>query len=264
MNETTKTAAPEQPDGAATPAYWAVIPSDVRYAEDLPAGAKLLYAEISSLTNRSGYCFASNAYFQKLYGISEATVQRYLRALREGGFVSITDGDGGARRRKIYAGINPLLSNPRKNEGVDENPSKNEGVTPAKLTPITRNRTGKNKPPIAPQGAGEPKAAPEWKPERFEAFWRYYPAIPDGNGHGRRPAKDRAIRAWDKLRAGDGEIAVMAAALRRLKESRQWKDGVGIPYASTWLNSRAWREEVEDLKPAVPTAPGEEEFEWLL
>ena len=42
----------------------------------------------------------------------------------------------------------------------------------------------------------------------------------------------------------------MGKALTMLKESRQWKEGVGIPYASTWLNSRAWREEIEDLPAA--------------
>ena len=45
------------------PAYWAVLPAGVRYDETLPASAKLLYAEISSLTNQEGYCYASNAYF---------------------------------------------------------------------------------------------------------------------------------------------------------------------------------------------------------
>ena len=52
------------------PSYWAVLPAAVRYDPAITAGAKLLYAEISSLTDRRGYCYASNAYFQELYGIS--------------------------------------------------------------------------------------------------------------------------------------------------------------------------------------------------
>ena len=232
-------------ESGAKPSYWAVLPAAVRYDEKLTAGARLLYAEISSLTDQRGYCYASNAYFMALYGISEPTVQRYLRALKAGGYITIEDGDGGSGRRKIFAGVNPLA-----------NPVKNDGVPPSKMTPNpvkndTRikkeNRREDQDPPKAPQGAGEPKRTPKWKPERFEAFWRYYPAIPDGNGHGRRPAKDRAARAWDKLHADDSEIDLMAAALQRQKQSRQWRDGVGIPYASTWLNSRAWRDEVEDL-----------------
>ena len=99
----------------------------------------------------------------------------------------------------------------------------------------------------------EPKAAPDWKPERFEAFWRYSPAIPDGTGHGRRPKKDRAIAAWDRLRADDATIDRMAIALKHQKESRQWQEGIGIPYASTWLNARSW-EEYEEL-PSNEAAP---------
>ena len=51
------------------PAYWAVLPAGVRYDETLPASAKLLYAEISSLTNQEGYCYASNAYFMALVSV---------------------------------------------------------------------------------------------------------------------------------------------------------------------------------------------------
>lgn len=131
----------------------------------------------------------------------------------------------------------------------------------------TKESSTQNNPPIVPQGgrAAEKKkaSAPHWKPERFEAFWRYYPAIPDGNGRGRRPAKDRAVRAWDKLRPDDATIAAMGAALRRQKESRQWQEGVGIPYASTWLNARTWEEECEDLPAPASAAPSEEAIEWL-
>ena len=246
------------------PSYWAVLPAAVRYDPTITAGARLLYAEISSLTDARGYCWASNSYFQQLYGISEPTVQRYLRALKAGGYIRIQDGDGGQGRRKIYAGVNPLSGNP----------VNFDGVTPSKLTPNpVKNDTRIKKeikkeidPPKAPQGAEASKSTPKWKPERFEAFWRYYPAIPDGNGHGRRPAKDRAARAWDRLRPDDQTLARMGLALRRQKESRQWREGVGIPYASTWLNRRAWEEELEDLEPSsgpAAASASEEALPWI-
>jgi hypothetical protein len=223
-----------------------------------------LYAEISSLTDQLGYCFASNDYFQTLYGLSDRTIQRHLKALEAGGYIRIEDGEGGAGRRKIFAGANPLTLNPDKNVGVTPtkmslNPDKNVGH-------IKKEIKKEDQPPKAPQGAALSRGtAPAWKPERFEAFWRFYPAIPDGNGHGRRPAKDRAARAWDKLHADDSTIAAMGAALRRQKASRQWQDGVGIPYASTWLNRRAWEEEIEQLAPQLPAQEpgGEEAVEWI-
>ena len=226
---------------AAKPSYWAVLPAAIRYDPEIPASAKLLYAEISSLTESRGFCYASNDYFVRLYGMAERTLQRHLKALEDAGYIRILDGNGGKARRRIFAGVNPLAGNPDKNDGVT--PTKMSGPPDKNVTQNEKEIRKENDPPKAPQGASVPK----WKPERFEAFWRYYPAIPDGNGHGRRPAKDRAARAWDRLRPDDQTLALMGQALRRQKESRQWREGVGIPYASTWLNRRAWEEELEDL-----------------
>lgn len=254
MEETTKGSAEERSS------YFAVLLGPVLFDPDLPDFTKLLYAVITSLTDQTGFCWASNAYFSRKFSKAPRTIQRSLKELQDGGFIRIIDGDGGPGRRKIYAGFGPIPGDH----------DKNVTVTVTKMSPdhdknVTQNKKEnkkENDPPKAPQGAGEPKSTPKWKPERFEAFWRYYPAIPDGNGHGRRPAKDRAARAWDKLHADDSEIDLMAAALQRQKASRQWRDGVGIPYASTWLNSRAWLDEVEDLDDAAQD--GQRELEaWI-
>ena len=247
----------------AKPSYWAVLPAAVRYDPKLPANAKLLYAEISSLTDQKGYCYASNAYFIRLFELCERTIIRLLRALEAAGYITIEDDQGGRTVRKIYAGVNPAAAYPDKN--VTPTPTKMAPPGDKIVTHTKKENSTEDHPPKAPQGAARSRgSAPTWKPERFEAFWRYYPAIPDGNGRGRRPAKDRAARAWDKLHADDSLIAVMGAALRRQKQSRQWQEGVGIPYASTWLNRRAWEEETEDLQPQhAADPPGEEAVEWI-
>lgn len=70
------------------PNYYAIIPAEVRYS-DLKPNAKLLYGEITCLTNTRGYCFASNNYFAKLYGVSKNTVSTWVSQLREAGFITI-------------------------------------------------------------------------------------------------------------------------------------------------------------------------------
>ena len=120
------------------PSYWAVLPAAVRYDPKIPASAKLLYAEISSLTGSRGFCYASNAYFAGLYGITERTLQRHLKALESGGYIRIQDGAGGSETRKIYAGVNPLAENPVKNEGVP--PTKLSGVCSAYSTCSNKKR----------------------------------------------------------------------------------------------------------------------------
>ena len=48
------------------PSYWAVLPSPIRYNPKLSSSAKVLYAELSSLTQSYGYCWADNDYFCRL------------------------------------------------------------------------------------------------------------------------------------------------------------------------------------------------------
>lgn len=47
--------------------YYAVIPSTILFNENLKANEKLLYAVITILSNKEGYCFASNAYLANLF-----------------------------------------------------------------------------------------------------------------------------------------------------------------------------------------------------
>lgn len=70
------------------PAYYAVIPARVRYA-DITANAKLLYGEVTALSNEKGYCWASNAHFAKLYKVSEKQVSLWFKQLADKKFVEI-------------------------------------------------------------------------------------------------------------------------------------------------------------------------------
>ena len=239
-------------DALRKPGYWAVLPASVRYCEGLSATAKIVYAELSALTQMDGVANQDNAWFCRVLGISERTLQGHLRALEQKGFITILDGDGGQGRRRIYAGINPLAANPAKNCGVPANPAENCGVTPQKTAGINiDNQDLSSKPPIAPQGAGkgfEPKKAPDWKPERFAKFWAYYPL---------HKSKQRAIRAWDKLKPSDELLAVIGRALaRQIAESKQKAERERRPWewklhASTFLNDARWTDEDES-----PTGSG--------
>ena len=83
------------------PNYYAIIPSEVRYA-DITPNAKLLYAEISALTNMNGKCSASTNYFAKLYKVSKTSIQNWLKCLEDNKFIT---------RKNIYKeGSKEILS----------------------------------------------------------------------------------------------------------------------------------------------------------
>ena len=69
------------------PNYFAVIPAEVRYDDTLKDKAKLLYGEISSLSNQYGYCYATNKYFADLYKVDISTISRLLKNLIERGYI---------------------------------------------------------------------------------------------------------------------------------------------------------------------------------
>lgn len=91
------------------PSYYAVITADVRYDQRLSANAKLLYGEITSLTNKEGYCWASNAYFAELYGLTERTISRLISSLKNCGYINYeVEQDN---YRKIYLSQPPRVDN---------------------------------------------------------------------------------------------------------------------------------------------------------
>jgi len=243
----------------AKPSYWAVLPAAVRYDPELPPMARLIYAEISSLTESRGYCYASNDYFRQLYRMSERTLQRHLKALEDRGYIRIQDGSGGRARRKIYAGVNPLAAYPDKNDGVT--PTKMTGPPVKNVTQNKKENRKEEQPPKAPQGAG----AEIWDKPAWDRFWAIYP---------RKVDKAKAIRAWNKLKADRKLMQIMSAALKAQRASEEWRrdNGRAIPYPSTWLNNRRWEDELDStplsgaarqLSPEGRAKGAEEAIEWV-
>ena len=260
------------------PAFWAVIPASVLFSEQLRPNAKLLYGVVTLLQESSGYCYASNRYLGNLFGLQPETITGLLNNLVDAGLIAtdvIRDPETNeVQERRIWtvAQIPSIIPPSPKNIG-EGSPKKIREASPKNLGDHPRKKSGENNtsinntsniiPPIVPRDPGDGCAGecppdpeqmptekprgglPKWKPERFAAFWAYYP---------RGENKQRAVKAWDKLKPDDALIATMGRALAKQKASPDWQRGIGIPHASTWLNGRRWEDEQRGL-PQPPQKP---------
>ena len=114
-----------------TPSYMAYLPAKVRYDPELRPNAKLLYAEITALADAKGYCWASNAYFSKLFDMVPKSISRLISLLGEKGYIRIEvvrDASTNAvvkRRLWVDTPIHPKEDTPPHPEGTPMGPASN-------------------------------------------------------------------------------------------------------------------------------------------
>lgn len=96
--------------------------ADVRYDSRLSSTAKVLMVEISALTNKEGYAWATNQYFADTFGISKSQVTRIIRQLAECGYINVYLNPGGDRYITITRNDRPVPSGFKKDYTKKENP----------------------------------------------------------------------------------------------------------------------------------------------
>lgn len=203
------------------PSYYAILPANVRYNKALPPMARILYAEITALSNRDGFCSAPNRYFARLYEVDESTVTKWLGALRDQSHITVLITRNEAKQiigRQIFPTEtlpakmrvpSPQKDQdpPRKNAGTP--PRKNAAVNNTSINTTSNNREGaleKFTPPDSeeikslfaqklstlPNVAG-PEFWADWEARKFEEYyaqtnWKV----------GRAKMKDwrRAVSGW--------------------------------------------------------------------
>lgn len=193
--------------------YFAIIPADVRYDDDLIPNAKLLYGEITALCRKEGYCWATNKHFADLYGTSEKTITRWISNLEEKGYIgtavqTFRYEDGTVKKvRYIYLDKN-RANHPDKS--VLDHTDKNVQDQPDKNVPY-KSKVINNKVSNKKEGASRftPPTIEEVKGYCIqrdntidpEAFIDFYESV--GWKIGNKPMKDwqAAVRTWEKRRA---------------------------------------------------------------
>lgn len=127
-------------------AYFAIIPANVRYDSDLTPNAKLLYGEITALCNEKGYCWATNAYFSELYGVSKVSIGKWISQLVEKQYLysEIVYKEGTKEILGRYLTISNASIKEKLNRGIKENLKGNQSLTNNKLNTNKLNTNNTN------------------------------------------------------------------------------------------------------------------------
>ena len=195
------------------PSYYAIIPAEVRYNEQLSANEKLMYGEITALTQSTGECWATNAYFGQIYNKDVRTIRRWVSHLSSLGYINIKlvykPDSKEVDKRIITLGTKLSLASGQK---CPTGEGKN----------VRYNNTRENTTSIIDA--------------EFEKVWAMYE---------RKGNKQTAMRYWKKLSKAD-QLAIKEKipTYVQLREKQYRKDFQG------WINptNRMWEDEI-DFKP---------------
>ena len=199
------------------PSYFAILIADVRYDKTLKPLARLLYAEITALCNKEGYCWAGNQYFADLYEVDKNTVSGWIGQLKTRGYITVQleykEGTKQILNRYIRIngeGIHKIIDTSLQKDSYPIN----------EIIEVnnTFNNTVNNK-------------------DYFSQFWDFYP---------RKAGKEAARKAWEKLQPNEELMTLIANNIKERIDKGEWrKDNKSyILHASSFLNQKRWEDEV--------------------
>lgn len=96
------------------PSYYSILTANVRYDKKLKANEKLLFSEITALSNRNGYCHATNKYFAQLYDKNSSTISDWINHLKQRGYLKVVMVKDGKqiKERRLFPISNPIREIP--------------------------------------------------------------------------------------------------------------------------------------------------------
>ena len=217
------------------PSYYSILTANVRYDPRLKnhADCKVLYSEITALSNKSGYCHATNKYFSKLYDRPVPTISRWINILKECGYIKVVMIKEGKqiKERHIYPLSTPI--NARVNTPTHK---RKEGINTAVKTPINtdvkENNTSLNNTSINTNSASHSNAQSLSRLEKeFEEVWSKYP-----NKKGKKQAFNH-YKAWRKASVKHTNEYLLERLKKYLTYCQQnnWYHPMN---GSTWFNGR--------------------------
>lgn len=211
------------------PNYYAIIPASVRYDKNLLKGSTLLYGEITALSNKKGFCWASDSYFAELYGVDKRSIQRWLSSLEDNGYIKrIVERDGKQIKNRF---IKLCDKNVTTLTTKTSYPSDKNVSTPSDKN-VRENNTSIN--------------TTNNNTSRFESVWELYP---------KKSGKSNAKKAFDKAVKSGVSVELIKRKIGEYNQQIAFKktDRQYIKNGSTWFNQAGWEDEYETGNPVKST-----------
>ena len=224
------------------PGYYAIIPAGVRYDKQLPQGAKLLYGEITALTNKNGYCWASNDYFAKLYSVSNRTIKSWLKCLEDNSYIHrvVKYKNGSKEIEQRFISIAPRSENLTPSAIKSTHPSEENCPTSGRKLhhPSEENCPDNN------TSINKNIRASSTLESDFEKLWKLYP-----KKIGKKPALAAYKRVMSRKKnpATNRQIQDGIVAYRQLINSKGTEKQF-IKDGSTFFNQESWNDYLEVIK----------------
>ena len=116
-----------------TPNYFGILPANVRYDKKLKPMEKILYTEITALSNSKGYCYATNSYFANLYDVHKNTAGTWINNLEKLGYIKsriiYETGTKNVKERQLFI-VTPINKNVARYQQKDCDPINEKIDTP--------------------------------------------------------------------------------------------------------------------------------------
>lgn len=121
-----------------------VLPAAVRYDSRLKGDAKVLYSEILLLSNKAGYCYATDQHLAALFDAGQRTAARHIAQLKKYGYIRIETKRQGVTvtQRRIYPLELPKVSICQNSKSIISRDSE-KGIAKTGKTLIGIAKTGK-------------------------------------------------------------------------------------------------------------------------
>lgn len=220
------------------PSYYSILTADVRYDKKLKPNEKLLFSEITALSDKRGYCNASNNYFAQLYDVTTVTASNWVNHLKDRGYIDVEMIYDGKRikERRIFVRSNPIKNNLNTPKEKNEYPIKEKfkrGIKKKVKENTTRiNNINKN----------------NQLEEDFEKLWKLYP---------RKEGKKKAFEAYKRaIKNGTTNKEIQTGIVNYLTQIRvQRTNKQYIKQGSTWFNGECWDDEYNVGQERSPVNP---------